>query len=413
LRGEVLLKRDPFDPAPAEEALRTSIAIAKEQGARSPVLLASLALAKLLQSTGRPVDAASVLAPALEGFSPTTEMPQIAEAQALLGALAETEEVKAAETQRQRRVHLQTTYGQAMMIAKGFAAEETRAAFVRAVELSSTTHDFSERFTALLGQLLAAATAGELRSARELALTLLREAEGAGRVGEACAATSGLGLIAYWHGDFVEARTRCERALDARRATPDPKDWGPSDDGGTHASLFLALAMWQLGEVERARDLMNDATRRAAEIGHIWVLLDVLFYKSYHELWRGDPVATLRAAEDLEATARKHGAMQYLNEAQLHSVWARGRIDDPVAGAAEMRRVLAAFVDQRVRVNLGFYAGLLAELEAETLGAEAALARIDEAFRLERSRTRLFATLPASPPRQNPAQTRSSRSRSG
>ena len=56
-------------------------------------------------------------------------MPEIAEAQALLAALAETDEVKAAEAQRQRRLHLQTAYGQAMMWAKGFAAEETKAAF--------------------------------------------------------------------------------------------------------------------------------------------------------------------------------------------------------------------------------------------------------------------------------------------
>ena len=88
LRGEILLKRDPSDLAPVEEAFRTSIAIAKEQSARSPVLLASLALAKLLQSTGRTVEAHAVLAPALEGFSPTPEMPQIAEAQALLASLA-------------------------------------------------------------------------------------------------------------------------------------------------------------------------------------------------------------------------------------------------------------------------------------------------------------------------------------
>ena len=84
LRGEILLKRNPADPAPAEEAFRTSIAIAKEQGARSPVLLGSLALAKLLQSTGRSVEAHAVLTSALEGLSPTPEMPEIAEAQALM-----------------------------------------------------------------------------------------------------------------------------------------------------------------------------------------------------------------------------------------------------------------------------------------------------------------------------------------
>ena len=88
LRGEFLLRRDPADRAPAEEAFRTSIAIAKEQGARSPVLLASLSLARLYQSTGRPAEAHAVLAPALEGFTSTPEMPEIAAAQALLEALA-------------------------------------------------------------------------------------------------------------------------------------------------------------------------------------------------------------------------------------------------------------------------------------------------------------------------------------
>ena len=87
-RGEILLKRDPANPAPAEEAFQTAIAVAKQQGTRSFELRAALALAKLYQSTGRPADAHAVLAPALEGFAPTPEMPEIAEAQALLAALA-------------------------------------------------------------------------------------------------------------------------------------------------------------------------------------------------------------------------------------------------------------------------------------------------------------------------------------
>ena len=84
LRGDILLKRNPTDPAHAEDAYRTAIAIAKQQGVRAYELLASLSLAKLYQSAGRPADAHAVLAPALESFSPTPEMPEIAEAQAVL-----------------------------------------------------------------------------------------------------------------------------------------------------------------------------------------------------------------------------------------------------------------------------------------------------------------------------------------
>ena len=88
LRGEFLLMQSPGAFVPAEETFQTAIAIAKRQGARGYALLASLSLAKLYQSTGRRDDAQAVLAPALEGFLPTPEMPEIAEAQALLGRLA-------------------------------------------------------------------------------------------------------------------------------------------------------------------------------------------------------------------------------------------------------------------------------------------------------------------------------------
>ena len=87
-RGDILLKRDAANPAPAEEAFLTAIAVAKQQGTRSFELRAALALAKLYQATARPAEAHAVLTPALDGFAPTSQMPEIAEAQALLGTLA-------------------------------------------------------------------------------------------------------------------------------------------------------------------------------------------------------------------------------------------------------------------------------------------------------------------------------------
>jgi len=86
-RGEMLLRRDPANFAPAEQVLQTAAAIARQQGTRSFEIRAALRLAKLYQSTGRPAEAQAVLAPALDGFSPTPEMPEIAEAQTLLMAI--------------------------------------------------------------------------------------------------------------------------------------------------------------------------------------------------------------------------------------------------------------------------------------------------------------------------------------
>jgi predicted ATPase len=87
LRGEILLKRDRANTAPAEEAFLAAIAVAQAQKAKSFELQAALRLAKLYQSTARPIEAHAVLAPALKGFSRTSEMPEIAEAQAMLEQL--------------------------------------------------------------------------------------------------------------------------------------------------------------------------------------------------------------------------------------------------------------------------------------------------------------------------------------
>ena len=103
-RGDLLLRRDPANPSPAEDAHKHAIEIAHAQRTRSFQLRAALSLAKLYQSTGRPVDAHAALAPALEGFAPTPQMPEIAEAQALLTALTECDEVKAEAAQRQRLI---------------------------------------------------------------------------------------------------------------------------------------------------------------------------------------------------------------------------------------------------------------------------------------------------------------------
>jgi predicted ATPase len=149
IRGEILRKRHPANTAPAEEAFLTAIAVAQLQKARSFELRAALSLAKLYQSTGRAAHA--ILAPALEGFSPTPEFPEIEEAQTLLAALAQTDEVKNAAAARQRRLKLQTSYGQAMLHARGYSAPETTAAFARAHDLAAGIENPSERFSTYWG----------------------------------------------------------------------------------------------------------------------------------------------------------------------------------------------------------------------------------------------------------------------
>jgi hypothetical protein len=108
-------------------------------------------------------------------------MPEIAEALALLTALAESEEVKAAEAQRQQRLHLQTAYGQAMMYSRGYGSDESKTAFARARTLAAGVDDASERFDAYYGLFAGSAIRAELGLARKTAESFLREADNEGR----------------------------------------------------------------------------------------------------------------------------------------------------------------------------------------------------------------------------------------
>jgi tetratricopeptide (TPR) repeat protein len=379
LRGELLLKHDPSNPAPAEEAFRTALAIAQEQGARSWGLRAALSLAKFYQSTARPVEAHAVLAPALEGFAPTPEMPEIAEAQTVLATLADTSEVNAAEAQRQRRLHLQTAYGQAMLWSKGFATEETSAAFARAAELAATSPDFSARFAAAHGQWALAAMRGELRLVREMVSPLLARAEELNRAVEVGVARRVLGFVCYLAGDFDKAQDHFEKAIDATSSEREQEARERFGEyTGTMAKSHLGLTKWQLGKVNRARELIDLAHRSAADLGHVPSMTTPIFAQFYLAIIRGDASAAMNAAEALRVLSREHGLALQSISAEMSLAWARGRLHNAVAGAEELEHWFGEYRKLGVNVHAPFYHGLLAELELEALGADSALVRIDE-----------------------------------
>ena len=202
------------------------------------------------------------------------------------------------EAASHRRMKLQTDYGQAVMWSKGFAAEETKAAFARAAELAAKSDDFSERFAAAHGQWTLAQERGELRKARELASNFLREAESEGRVMEVGVAHRSLALMSFLAGGFLDARIHCEQALATCSLERDREvQEQTGEDTGTVAISMLALTSWHLGEVDRARGLIEAANRRAAEINHVLSMAIPHYLKCLLEIVRGDASAALIASK--------------------------------------------------------------------------------------------------------------------
>jgi adenylate cyclase len=383
VRGEILLKREPANPAAAEEAFQTAIAVAKQQSTRSFELRAALSLAKLYQSTDRPVEAHDALAPALEGFSPRPEMPEIAEAQTLLAALAESEEMKNAAASRQHRLQLQTSYGKALMLSRGFGSEEAKAAFAHARELATGVDNAAERFDAYYGLFIGSLMRGELRLARETAEIFLLEAEKEERTTEAAAARCCLGVACLWQGDLAVARAHFEQALRIFDPERDREaKFRFSMDIGAAATVFLALTNWLLGEAGRAQELIEEAIARAVESAHAPTLAMAYWLKAEFDALRDDAEAARRAAESLLEVSRGHGLALYLDFGALFSAWARARLGDRVTGMTEFQHALAAYAEQGNKLFAPLFQGRLAEFEAAGQDREGALARIDEALAL-------------------------------
>ncbi len=266
-RGEILLERDPANPAPAEEAFQTAIAIAKQQGTRSFELRAALSLAKLYQSTARPADAHAALAPALDGFSPTPQMPEIAEAQALLAALEETDEVRAEAAQRQRLTQLQVAYGNALFAARGYGAPETTEAFAKARELASGDKDAPERLAADYGLWAGSLVRGELPSMRTHAAALINDCQARPNSPEAGVAHRAAGITCWFAGEYREAQDHLERALALfQPGRDDDLAFRLGVDPGTAAMAYLAITSWPLGEVDHATSLIERMQTRMSDL---------------------------------------------------------------------------------------------------------------------------------------------------
>ena len=387
IRGEILLKRDPANTAPAEEAFLTAIAVAKEQKARSFELRAALSLAKLYQSTGRAADAHAVLAAALEGFSPTPEFPEIEEAQTLLAALAETDEVRTATAARRQRVELQVAYANALISARGHGAKETTAAFARARDLAADIDDPAERFPIYYGIWVGSLVRGELSVMRDIAEAASRDAESNPGLSEVCTGWRIVGVTRSYEGDFVAARAALEKTL----ATFDPQRdrdlaFRFVQDIGVSATIQLAQTLWAQGEIRRANDLAIASVEQADRTGHVATMVYVHCVHAFLLVVRRDPVRAAIEVGAFAALARKHAMPVWMAYADFLEPWVVGMtaIAMPILGrcAPGSRRL----TQQEITLYVPLLETALAGAEAEADQIDAALASIDHAL-VETGRT--------------------------
>jgi len=369
--------------------LQAAIAIAQSQQARSFELRAALALAKLYRAANRDADAHVVLAPAVEGFPLTRQFPELAEAQTLLAALAESDAVKNAAALRQRRLHLQISLGNALIWAKGHQAAETTAAFARARELASRVEDASERFSAYYGLWIGHFVRGEAAPMREMAELFLREATARPDCPEALVAYRTSGQTRFYFGDFAGAHDHFRKTVELY----DPTRYGEfanrfGSDSRAAAEIYDALALWLLGRIDEALRLADRALADAESAAHPPTMGPVLTLAALLGLVRYNPETVATCAQALaDIVSRYDLSAHWAGFAAFFRGWANWYDAAEESRLTEMRRGLAILREQRLGWLLPSLEATLAEAEASAGEIDAGLRRLDGAL-AELQRTR-------------------------
>jgi adenylate cyclase len=109
-----------------------------------------------------------------------------------------------------------------------------------------------------------------------------------------------LGLTCHLQGDFNEAREHLEEALRIYDAETDREDLIRfAMDTAASARMYLAHGSWMVGDIDRARSLVEQAVALATSSAHAPTLVNTYFFKAVFELLSDDAKAARRTAESL------------------------------------------------------------------------------------------------------------------
>jgi tetratricopeptide (TPR) repeat protein len=279
-----------------------------------------------------------------------------------------------------RRLKLQTSLGQAVMWGRGFASEESKAAFLRARELASEVENPADRALAYYGVWLDSFTRAEIAQAQETAETFLKDATRRPGSPEAGLAHRNYGLTRWFQSDFVGAREHVERVLTIHDRDRDRELAKFGLDYGISAMSVLPLVLWPLGEVDRARRIAEEAVSQALQMGHVVTLYFVRQVTAYFEMIRGDSGRATPHWEACFNLAREHGMQQPLLISAYGLAWVRWRtgVEKAEAQAAKMRDLRAQIREGHYLLFNPLYAKLLADVETGAGRAESALNLVNE-----------------------------------
>ncbi|WP_035688198.1 adenylate/guanylate cyclase domain-containing protein [Bradyrhizobium sp. Cp5.3] len=276
------------------------------------------------------------------------------------------------------RLHLQIAYGRALRGSLGHSAPETVAAWTRARQLAADINDPVELAPIHSGLFNACLTHGEIAPMRELATAITSAAERRAESPVAAVLAHWTSGVTCWFGgNYLNARTHLERALAIYDAEPDPATFKASAlDLPFVIMRFLALVLWPLGKIDRARRLAADAVSAPGEKRALSQANALVHRAVFDGLCGG----MLQQTETILALglARDHTMPLYVAAGTYLNGLAKWRAGDRMAGLADMRLGLTSLHENDCYLCEPFWGMHVAMAEAEAGQVETGLEMLRE-----------------------------------
>ncbi|MGO9423696.1 AAA family ATPase [Roseiarcus sp.] len=280
------------------------------------------------------------------------------------------------------KLKLQVAYGNAMIAAHGHGAPETIAAFKRAHELGADAADVDARLSSNYGLWAGSYVHGDLPGMLGPAEAFLQDVESSPGSPEAGVAHRAYGVTQWFTGNYVEARAHFEKAVtlfDPERDRDLAFRFG--QDVGVSATIYLAMALWPLGEVDRARQIAGATAARIVKLNHLATSTYGLMHCAMFEIVARNVDRAAPLAKAVSSVAREHGIALWIAFGAFLEAWVDLGSNAPEIGLSNMRRAADLLRQGDVGAFQPLVRAALAEAEARNGEAAAALATLDRSLK--------------------------------
>ncbi len=281
----------------------------------------------------------------------------------------------------QHELAIQATLGPVLMATKGYAAQETGAAYTRAAALCQQLGETAHHFPVLYGVWGFQLVRADLQTALKLGEELLHIAEREHDPAFLVEAHYTLGATLFHMGELEAARRHCKQSVahyDAQQHSSLAIEYG--HDPAMSSLCYEALALWLLGYPEQALRQSQASVTLARGLAHLFSLTYALNSAAWVHHYRREWDQALEQAEAGLALATEHGFPLFVAICTISRGRAVAEHGHAAAGIDQMRWGIAAMRDTGFEVLQSFFLGLLAEAYLKDGQVEEGLATVAEAL---------------------------------